>query len=245
MRTTTLAGVAVAGAIMLYVAEAEAAPHRGYECDEWRDYLFNAETGDFIEWVGKPYWVCKDLGAPVSYPEPPRSPEGPDYGGGYGYPHRPSRQEQCARCEAGFDRCISDLDKGSERCLRHYERVFRGWCRTNKIKRDGTYPKGKFQCHTERDHRGRPYSECGGPGMSECIQSFAMDGVSTTSIDSGGFSIKLSDFFSLNASSSRSVTASFPPGSGFVGMCSAAMVQASNVCQANKGLCEEAAGGCR
>lgn len=35
-------------------------------CEQWRDYLFNAETGSFIEWVSDPYWVCHTTDEQVS-----------------------------------------------------------------------------------------------------------------------------------------------------------------------------------
>lgn len=30
-------------------------------CEEWRDYYYNANTGEFLGWAGEPYWaVCLD-----------------------------------------------------------------------------------------------------------------------------------------------------------------------------------------
>lgn len=42
----------------------------GASCEQWQDFLYVRDTGDFLTWVGEPYWVCE----PSNPDTPPTRP---------------------------------------------------------------------------------------------------------------------------------------------------------------------------
>jgi hypothetical protein len=56
--------------VLVMVGLVPAAAAFGATCEQWQDYLYYRDTGDFLTWVGEPYWVC----GPSSPHAPPDRP---------------------------------------------------------------------------------------------------------------------------------------------------------------------------
>lgn len=234
--------VTTASAMLLTRGEVDAAPRRTtMHCEEWRDYLYNVETGQFIEWVGEPYQVCRTYDEPVSTPE---SPDPDRYGGGIPYTEPPDPQEQCKRCEERYTTCIAELDPGTGRCIQHYRRVYHAWCQSSGRKRYGRPITQSYSCDTIRDPRGKPRRQCFGAGIDECIESYATDAPNTTTSGTGNVSVDITQWFPMAGGVKSERTMSWPGGTGFMTICEGATVEAGRLCETTRAVCTKAAGGC-
>lgn len=120
------AGGSVVVLLMVLSHQTNAARRTTMECEEWRDYYYNVETGEFVEWLGESYWVCDFREENASYPDSP-SPD--QYGGGLPYADTRSK---CKRCEALHDSCQRKVDRGTVRCVASQKQYYRAWCERHK-----------------------------------------------------------------------------------------------------------------
>lgn len=234
--------VTTASVMLLTRGEMDAAPKRTtMHCEEWRDYLYNVETGQFVEWVGEPYLVCRTRDEPISTPESPN----PDrYGGGIPYTEPPDPQEQCRRCEERYTTCMTELDPGASRCIAHYRHVYHAWCQSSGRSRYGRPITKPYSCETIQDPRGKPQRHCFGAGIDECIESYATDAPSTTTSGAANVSVDITQWFPMAGGIKSERTMRWPGGTGFMTICEEATVEAGRLCEATRAVCTKAAGGC-
>lgn len=247
MRWMTMGEVLVVLMCAIGVGEADARTRRRWVCEEWRDYIYNAETGAFIAWSGEPYWFCHFDDDPVTYPD---SPDPDRYGGGVGRAQDP-RVSHCRECMRQHDRCVSRVQRGSERCMRHYRKLYRGWCARQRRQRFGRPLEGSYVCEPvddvgdENRGRGGPgrrhRMECTGPAIDACVASFERDYPGTSVEDT--VSLELGpDWFGTGDRGTVSV--SWGGSMGFAEACRVAGDQASLTCLHEVNECEETVGGC-
>lgn len=230
-------GCLVVAAVMVGAWEAEGRPRTRMICEEWRDYVYNAETGHFIEWAGTPYWVCRFEDDPVSYPD---SPDPDRYGGGIGHPQDP-RHARCERCRRSHMVCMDGIRRGIGRCIRHYQGFYRGWCVRYKRQRFGAPVDGPYACESGHDPGGKPGLVCTGPGIDACVDSFSRDFPSTSIQNRLSMDLKLDSF---GIGQAGTVSVSWGGATGFMNACRSAGDHAGLTCLNDLSACEEDAGGC-
>jgi hypothetical protein len=217
-----------------FATDVESAPRREI-CETWRDYYYNIETGEFIEWVGEPYQICYPADEPYSRPD--TSPD--DYGGGWGIPRDP-KKPTCHQCTREGDACTEKAEDGTDICLEHYRAWARSWCERHHTDIDNRLIDD-FTCTMLDDPSGKPVRHCYGNGIDKCVDSYERGSPTSTSQSTIKVNIG-SDWFGVGVDTS-SVT--WGGEKGFKEGCREAEVEAVATCAAQQSSCEADAGGCR
>lgn len=222
--------------------DASAAPKR--VCEEWRDYNFNAENGDFIEWVGDPYWVCYDTSEPISYARPP---EHSSYGGGVPYPQPSTPRDRCRACRQRYDACMDQVDQGIDACIEHYAGMYRRQCVRRARGKNGRRYERKVECRMVHIEGYKPHRLCSADWIEECVDTYREDSPGSSS--ERGMEVNIGMLFegvgelAVKLGQKRSV--SWPASMGFETACTNTGAVVSQTCLSQKTTCTKDLEGCR
>lgn len=243
--TWIMGGTAVCVGFIVAVKDASAAPKR--VCEEWRDYNFNAETGDFIEWVGDPYWICFDASGPEERVTRPKSPDPDRYGGGIPFPETPTRDKKCTACKNRYKLCMGGIRRGTQHCRKHYYNAYEQICEDTRRNRDGSRIEKDIRCFVDRDPGIKPVRTCFDFGIDNCVDGYADDWPSLTTEATQELSISahFASVVEAGAKIGSKMSITWPGGTGYLTMCNQAGVTASQTCASAELACWRDVGGCR
>jgi hypothetical protein len=216
--------------------DASSAPRR-LICETWRDYYYNVDTGDFIEWAGDEYEHCYYDDDETTRPESPSD----DYGGGWGTPRDP-KKPSCAKCARGAKKCKNEADKGTNSCITYHRNWAKDWCSTKKKDIDNRLIDD-YRCDVIDGPAGKPIHYCYGKGIDRCVDSFE-DGSPTRSSTSGrSLTMVLRNWFNIGGSDTTTET--WGGRKGFMEACRNGDRIAKTSCDASHDKCKDKAGDCK